>query len=171
LNGRITQEGRARLSAPNIPSNRSPNRFYWERDFPISIQDEQPDAVTRFVLEFDPSLAERRRLQSLIGSAVQGSITFELKCGVSEWHLVVRDAAATSNILPKHIRSMCRIVSQAISPQYIPSVRTAESAQEIVRSIVRRELAALESKKEYRAAMKAISAIQKPVLAPFRSQC
>lgn len=136
----------------------------WEIDFPLSLQEAHPDGATVFVAEFQTTPSEAKRFGTTIGRNVEGILSFEIRCAAAEWSLVVRDEAA-SPIPTKHFRTACRLVSQAITPQYIPSVRTAESAQEIVYGIIRTEFAALKAKKRYRDAVKAIAAIEKPVLA------
>jgi putative ATP-dependent endonuclease of OLD family len=158
---KVTGEGLLRRSARSSPKS----NYFWERDFPVAMQDEFPEGTTRFVVEFDLTAGERKRLKGIIGTDLSGFLAFELRCGANDWLLAVRDAESLNPIPPQQIRAVCRLVSQAIKPLYIPSLRTAESAQEIVQSIVRRELAALESRKEYRAALRQVSAIQKKVLA------
>src|SRR3989442_11458151 len=77
--GKFTEQNSARILAPSLRRD----YFAWERDFPISIQDEHPDRAARFILEFDPSRAERRRLQDLTALPVRGLLGFELQCSVS----------------------------------------------------------------------------------------
>ncbi|MBL9181867.1 MAG: AAA family ATPase [Verrucomicrobiaceae bacterium] len=137
--------------------------FSWEMDFPLAFQEANPDGATVFVTEFQLTASEGKKMAATIGRNLEGLLSFEIRCTASEWNLIARDEGQTP-IAPQHFRYACRLVGQTLTPQYIPSVRTAESAQEIVYGIVRRELKALESKKTYRDAMKAIQAIEKPVL-------
>jgi len=129
------------------------------------MQDSAAEGVTRFIVEMRLSPSENRKLSSLIGRAWVGLLSFEITCGASESNIVVRDDAPASAIDPKYFRAVFGLVRQAIVPEYIPSVRTADSAQEIVDGIVQRELTALESKKEYRDAIRAVAAVERPVFA------
>ena len=52
-------------------------------------------------------------------------------------------------------------------PLYIPAIRTAKQASEIVSSIISLELSELESEPEYQSALQAIKDIQRPVLEEF----
>jgi len=154
----------ANLRLRAIGAGSSRRLYTWETDFPLSLQEAHPDGATLFVAEFQTTPSEAKRFETTIGRKLEGILSFEIRCSAAEWNLFVRDGGATL-IHPNHFRSACQLVSQAISPQYIPSVRTAESAQEIVYGIIRSEFAALKAKKQYRDAVRAIAAIEKPVLA------
>jgi putative ATP-dependent endonuclease of the OLD family len=135
----------------------------WELDFPLSLQESDPNGSTLFVIEFQPSPTEARRLGTALGRNVEGVLAFSIRCSAAELTLSVSDHN-TPSIASKYVKALCDLVSQTIAPQYIPSIRTAESAQEIVNEIIGAEFRALRSKKQYRDAVNAIVAIETPVL-------
>ena len=51
-----------------------------------------------------------------------------------------------------------------MSVEYIPAIRTAESAESVVQSLLERELSVLEDDPAYSAALKTIAELQKPLL-------
>lgn len=138
--------------------------YNWEFDFPLSLQHSDPDGGTLFEIEFQPSPGEAKKIASSIERSVQGLLVFDVRCGAAEWSVSAHDSAGEIS-LATQIRAVCRLLSQAITPQYIPSVRTAESAQDIIYGIIRTEFLALRSKKKYRNAAKAIEEIENPVIA------
>jgi polyhydroxyalkanoate synthesis regulator phasin len=64
----------------------------------------------------------------------------------------------------KKSQAIATFVSKRINCDYIPAIRTAESAQRIVEELVERELTIAESDPQFQEAMKKIEEIQKPIL-------
>lgn len=139
--------------------------YSWETDFPITLQDAPTEGASRFIIEFQLSSSELRKVGLLIGRNAVGLLSFELECGPTVVNIRIRDQAPNPKIAPDAFRGICDLVNHAIVPVYIPSVRTADSAQEIVDGIVERELASLKAKKEYRDALRQIAALERPVFA------
>jgi putative ATP-dependent endonuclease of the OLD family len=138
--------------------------YSWELDFPLPLQSTEPDAGSLFSLEFQLSPSESKRVGGSIGRDISGLLVFDIGCRAAEWVVSAHDGRGQITP-PTHVRAACRSVTQAITPQYIPSVRTAESAQDIIYEVIRTEFAALRAKKKYRAAIKAIEGIENPVIA------
>lgn len=151
-----------KLKIRNRPSSRE--GYDWERDFPISGQTEDEDAYTHMIIEFEPTKRERNTLSSIMGAPLKGNLYFDIRFGRSETELHLLNLQSGTILPEKTLRSICRLVGHSVDCQYIPSVRTAESAREIVEQIVQRELSALEEKRVYRSALAQISRIQRPVL-------
>lgn len=174
----ITRFGRQRVIFTNRHLQRvrsgepfhHPNRrifrddFDWERDFPIQAQTEEQEGVSSFVLAFDPTAKQRRAFENRLKLNLAGDLVIELRPAKSDCELRVRDSASPLNITNDAAPRVCEFMADYIRCQYIPSIRNAESAQKIVEAIVERELAALENKRQYRAALAAIERVQRPAL-------
>jgi putative ATP-dependent endonuclease of the OLD family len=138
--------------------------YRWERDFPVTLQDDQEDGRTVFVVEFQLTKSEQRSFETSCHCNLQGRLIFTISAGRYSAELIARDAAGPTAIAQQNLRRVCRFIGANLNCQYIPAVRTAGSAQEIVEEIVERELSALEDKPIYRKALAQIAKIQRPVL-------
>ncbi|MGO8930375.1 MAG: ATP-dependent nuclease [Limisphaerales bacterium] len=138
--------------------------YEWERDFPVALQDANEDGQTIFILEFALTKRARASFASSTGSNLHGKLVFEIRVGSHGAELKATDSNGGGHIPRQLLRKACRFMGANFNCQYIPAIRTAGSAQEIVEGIVERELAALEEKRVYRTALAQIAKIQKPVL-------
>jgi predicted ATP-dependent endonuclease of OLD family len=138
--------------------------YDWERDFPVYLQDQEENGQTLLTLEFEPSKKKREALSTIIGSPLRGHLHVELRFGKEHAEIRARDTASEAVVPRKSLKLVCRFIGNSINCQYIPSLRTADSARKIVEQIVERELSALEEKPVYRSALSQIAKIQRPVL-------
>jgi len=56
-------------------------RYDWDSDFPIELQEDQPDGQSEFVLEFDLGAQERDDFKKSIGSYLSGHLKVKLSLG------------------------------------------------------------------------------------------
>ena len=138
--------------------------YEWERDFPVILQDVSEGGETIFVLEFDLTKRERVKFETSMGSNLHGKLVFEMRVGSNGAELKATDSKGGGISPRQQLRKVCKFIGANFNCQYIPAIRTAGSAQEIVEGIVERELSALEEKRVYRNALAQIAKIQKPIL-------
>ena len=158
--------GGVRLSNGRIASVIRPKEIYdWPRDFPVSLQEKTPDAETVFDLEFRLSAAEVEEFREEVKSSLNGTLPIQLRFGPGVSKLIVTKPGKGGPALTKKAQAVARFVARHIHIAYIPAVRTASAAIQIVNDLVDRELALVEAQPEYKAAMKALADLQRPVLA------
>jgi putative ATP-dependent endonuclease of the OLD family len=149
-----------------VPQVRVPNHVYnWENDFPISLQTMEPDGESVFNLEFALDASEIAEFRTAVHSSLNGTLPLEIAIDHSG-RATVRVAkrgrgrpalSAKSNII-------ARFVSERLEFEYIPAIRTAQSAERVVNSMIERELALVEDSAEYSQAVAKIRELQKPIL-------
>jgi len=147
-----------------ISYHRSGKSYDWKRDFPIKLQSSPKLRESIFRLEFKLGGAEISEFESEVQSNLNGTLPIELKIGEKNelgFKVVKRGRGST---LSKKVGVIAKFVSKRINISYIPSVRTAEAAQDIVSGIVERELSIIESDKAYLDAIVALEKLQQPVL-------
>jgi putative ATP-dependent endonuclease of OLD family len=157
--------GGVRLRNDRITSvMRSRETFDWTRDFPVSLQSKSPEGETVFELEFRLSEAEVDEFRADVRSRLNGTLPIQLRFGVNESKLIVQKQGMGGTTLTRKAEVIARFVARHIHIAYIPAVRTASAATQIVNDLVDRELSLVEGQPEYSAALKALADLQEPVL-------
>ncbi len=158
--------GGVRLRNDRITSViRARDIYDWPRDFPVSLQAKSPDGETVFDLEFRLSDTEVEQFRLDVKSNLNGTLPIQLRFGAGETKLIVLKQGKGGTALTSKAQVIARFVARHIHFAYIPAVRTATSATQIVNDLVDRELSLIEAKPEYTAALSALAELQKPVLA------
>jgi predicted ATPase len=158
IGGIRIQKGRLRTSERYM-------EFYdWQKDFPISLQTKFPEGESVFTLELQLSEEEIAEFGKEVKSYLNGALPIELTLGPKEFGFKVLKKGMGGTALSKKSEAVAQFISKRINLSYIPAVRTARSAREIVTELVDVELAVVESDDAYRNALKAVANIQQPVL-------
>jgi putative ATP-dependent endonuclease of the OLD family len=139
--------------------------YDWERDFPLHLQEKEPEGDSVFVLEYELTAQEVDEFRSVIGSRLNGTLPLRVAIGTKGTPTVtVHKRGPGGKALSKKAPKIAEFVAERIELEYIPAVRTAVSAQQIVDAMVARELSALEQGQDYIEALQQIAKIQDPVL-------
>lgn len=140
--------------------------YDWERDFPVDRQASKPDGESSFVLEYELSATEIQDFLKVTGSRLNGVLPLRVSIGRSgrpnvAVHKAGRGGRSGWSKAQKQIQEF---VTERIDLEYIPAIRTAETAQLVVHGMVSRELATLETMSDYNDAIEKIAKLQEPVL-------
>jgi predicted ATP-binding protein involved in virulence len=140
--------------------------YRWNRDYPVGLQASEPEGESVIGFEFDLSEQEQIDFHKHTGSSLNGTLPIEIRFGNKEVYakLRVRKPGKGAARLTAKTRKIAEFIRQRIEFKYIEAVRTAQSAERIIREILGTQLAALESRQEYQDALKTIAQIQQPVL-------
>jgi putative ATP-dependent endonuclease of the OLD family len=143
--------------------------YSWARDFPVSLQEARLDGESLFDLEFrldDPEISEFRRE---VGSDLNGTLPIRISIGPGRPKFRVTKKGPGGNVLSKKAEAIAQFIGKRIDFQYIPAIRTASKAEDVVEGLVRRELEVLEKDPFYQAAVKQIADLQAPILKDLAS--
>lgn len=144
--------------------------YNWARDIPIS-QRSKRDAKTVVTLEFQLSEEEVTDFKSEIRSNLNGLLPVQVifaRHRPAEIKIVKRGPGSkTLNAKGSRIASF---LARRIQFQYIPAVRTAEQATNIVERMISAELRSIEANPAYREAIEKIRELQKPILDRFSNK-
>jgi putative ATP-dependent endonuclease of OLD family len=138
--------------------------YDWRKDFPMALQGIQLKVESIFALDFQLSADEITDFETEVGSKLNGTLPIELKIGLQEISFRITKKGPGALTLSQKSESIARFVAKRININYIPAVRTAEGAHEIVTEIVSKELAIVEKDNEYIRALGAVAKLQQPVL-------
>jgi predicted ATP-dependent endonuclease of OLD family len=155
----------------NVPQSASTqgrfrhHRFYnWERDFPIGLQAKRPNGESVLILEFRLTDDEIEEFKDEIRSSLNGTLPLRLELGLHKCEVKVSKKGPGVRLLSRKSDRIAAFVADRLDFEYIPAVRTAKSAQEIVDEMVERELQAVETNPDYQAALTRVAELQQPIL-------
>jgi len=158
LGGRRITGGRFRTYYDNRET------YFWPHDFPISLQEKKPDGESVFNLEFRLTSPEVAEFYNEVGSNLNGTLPIQLSLGHKEPGFRVIKRGPGGLALSKKTEKIANFVAKRININYIPAIRTAEAAEEIVARMVERELSAVEQDAAFQAAVAKVASLQQPVL-------
>lgn len=139
--------------------------YYWERDFPISLQRRKRKGETIFRLEFELSGNEIEEFKKEVKSNLNGSLPVEIR--IDEKHepkFKILKRGLGGATLSKKPQVIANFIGKRLDFSYIPAVRTEEAAINVVNEMLENELFALEDDEEYRRALEKIAQLQQPIL-------
>lgn len=139
--------------------------YNWSLDYPIHLQNARGGRkTTELILEFRLDDEEVHEFYSFVGSSINGSIPIKISYGRDEFDISIAKPGRGSVTLNKKTTRIATFISDKIRFDYIPAVRTADSASSVVRKLVSNELKILEADDRYLEALKIIDEIQSPIL-------
>jgi hypothetical protein len=152
------RQGRVRYGAGVV------ERYEWELDYPQSRQKTHPDGKSCIDLEFELSSTDINEFHSDVKSNLNGTLPIRLEFGPKSVSFTIKKQGPGKAKLMAKRDAIVRFLSRRIALAYIPAVRTAAQAEEIIDRLASRALAKVESDTEYRDALAVIQRLQKPVL-------
>ena len=165
---RILTRGRRLTFVKGQPVTKfyAPYRTYdWENDFPIGLQRKHPDGESVFVLEFLLNQKEVQRFKKQIKSSLNGTLPIRIALGPqSTCKVTVAKKGPGGPALTAKSAIIAAFVADQLQFEHIQAVRTAESAESVIGSLVDEQLASVESNPEYKQAIEEIAKLQRPVL-------
>ena len=139
--------------------------YNWENDFPMPIQNRKNNLQSVFRLEFNLNENELVEFQNEIGSKLNGNIAIEIKIDKNNIHEVrVPKQGKNAMALTAKSDKVADFISQRISINYIPAVRTESNAINEIRKTIAEELETIEFYPEYIEAVDTINTLQQEVL-------
>lgn len=152
-----------KLTAPHVFIDKY--IYEWQNDFPISLQDKKADGQTIFTLEFALDKSEIADFKRDIESDLNGTLPLQISIGQDQKASIkVMKRGRGGAALSSKSAVIASFVKNRLEFEYIPAVRTARSAEDVVESLVERELATVEASPAYKEAIEKIGELQKPIL-------
>lgn len=140
--------------------------YNWERDFPLHLQEKNlKSPESSFILEYELNNAEVDEFKKIVGSRLSGTLPLRVAIGRDrDPKITVHKQGPVNKKLSAKAAEIAKFVADRIDIEYIPAIRTAESALHVVQGMVARELALLEATEEFTDAVDRIAKLQEPVL-------
>jgi len=165
----LSQHGRVRHAV----MRRSPARrfggefrrdYVWERDFPVDLQEKQPNGNTLIDFEFELDGVELGDFKSEFGSSLNGFLPIRVSMGNKGAPDFTVRKQRVGQVLSDQSPGIARFVGERLRVEYVPSIRTAQAAMDVIDAMVAEELGTVEGMQDYRKAVETIESLQSPVL-------
>ena len=139
-------------------------RYNWERDYPLSLQERNPNGCSAIDLNFELTEDEITSIRRRTGIRLTGNIPVRVSINATTVKIDIpkRGTPAFSNTENK--RKIIEFVCLKIDFNFIPAVRTENDVLRVVDTFIETELAELESTPEYIQATRTIDNMQQEVL-------
>ena len=135
------------------------------KDYPIFLQDSRPEGASKFTLAFALSKSEQEEFEETVHSKVNDTLPIQISITSRGVDFKVPKKGPGGPKLSAKAPAIARFVSQRVYCDYIPAIRTAHSARQVVDDLLFRELARLQSSAQFQNAMREIEGHVAPVLA------
>lgn len=155
-----------------LRNDRSEDKYVWNRDYPISKQDNRGKRETVFKVEFLLTDDEIQDFREEIKSNINGELPIEIRIGPDNKPniRISNKKGIGSERLNKKAEKIAGFIGARIAYNYIPAVRTEQEAMRVVLGILNSRLRELEQEKEYLQALETIRELQEPVLKEVAKQ-
>lgn len=140
------------------------NPYKWERDYPVSLRDKNPNGASAIDLNFELSDEEIAAIRSLTNIRLNRNLPVRVSVGRANAKIDIpkRGTPAFSDAEKK--QKIIEFVCNKIDFNFIPAVRTESDALRVVTLLIEKELTTIEGKEEYVKATETINRIQQEVL-------
>lgn len=144
--------------------------YTWERDYPISLQERNPNGYSSVDLNFELNEQDISKIRSMTGIRLSGFIPVRVSTNgiIAKVDIPKKGTPAFSNNENK--KKIIEYVCFKIDFNFIPAVRTENDALRVVEHLIDNSLAGLETNSEYLEATRKIEILQQAVLDSIASQ-
>ena len=150
--------------ALNINTRYPRINYSWEMDYPISLQERNPNGYSSVDLLFDLSDQEISEIRSITGIRLTNNLPVRVTINSAQAKIDIpkRGTPAFSDAQKK--QNLIQYVCSKIDFNFIPAVRTEKDALRVVSRLIEKELATLENDTDYINATATIERLQQSLL-------
>jgi putative ATP-dependent endonuclease of the OLD family len=169
----LLESGLFRLSRQTLRYRYSPGSesYTWDRDYPVRLQQSQPDGESVVTLEFRLTPQELVRFRTQTGVNLSSDLKIKVRFGRQDAKVeLLLQGRAKAKLPQSGINAIAGFVAQNTMLKYIPAVRTAGQAEQVINDMLRQRLSVLEADPKYKDLVTEIENLQRPVLAALGSE-
>ena len=146
------------------------NHYSWEKDYPISLQEKNPNGWSSIDLNFELDEQDILAIRSMTGMRLSGCIPVRVSTNgaAAKIDIPKRGTAAFADADNK--KKIIEYVCFKIDFNFIPAVRTEYDALRVVDSLIEKSLETLDTNPDYINAMNKIEELQQGILVGISNQ-
>ena len=146
------------------------NHYSWEKDYPISLQEKNPNGWSSIDLNFELDEQDILAIRSMTGIRLSGCIPVRVSTNgaAAKIDIPKRGTAAFADADNK--KKIIEYVCFKIDFNFIPAVRTEYDALRVVDSLIEKSLETLDTSPDYINAMNKIEELQQGILDGISNQ-
>lgn len=137
--------------------------FDWSRDYPIDLQEKEPDGTTDLVFEFSLEGNDITSFQKDVGVRLATNLKAKLQLGAEKVAFEPLMPGRAKKTLATKRKEIGKFIEERVYPAYIPAVRSAENVRELVQDLLRQHLWRLEKSEKYQEAVRQLADLRRPV--------
>lgn len=139
--------------------------YDWYRDYPMSLHKTKPGGRSEIVLEFSMTAEETSSFRKATALNLSKNLKLAVQPGLDDTVVELKlQGQAKSKLSEEQFSAITKFVAQRIDIQYVPTVRSAETAEQTVNELVAAELRRLEDDPKYRRLLGQVEQAQRPLL-------
>ena len=138
-------------------------RYNWERDYPVSLQEKNPNGFSSVRFEFELTSKEIADIRNLTGIRLTTSIPVKVSINGSNAKIDIPKRGTAACADAKNKQALIDYVCSRIDFNFIPAVRTEDDTIHVISSLIEKELVTLEDDPEYVSATNTINSLQQGV--------
>lgn len=139
-------------------------RYNWEQDYPISLQEQNPNGFSSVGLVFELTDEEITDIRNLTGIRLTTNIPVRVSINSSLAKIEIPKRGTPAFADAENKQKIIDYVCRKIDFNFIPAIRTEDDAIHVISSLIEKELATLEGEPDYVAATETINSLQQAVL-------
>lgn len=163
-----SSDPRSMRLAANYLRNRA--RYDWERDYPLSLQEHNPNGFSSIELDFELNSNDISAIRGLTGIRLSGHIPVRVSVNHSAVKIDIPKRGTPAFANTENKLKIIEYVCFKIDFNFIPAVRTEHDALRVVESLIEKQLLTLDSNPEYVDALHTMERLQQTVLDGISSQ-
>lgn len=140
------------------------SRYNWERDYPVSLQEGNPNGSSSVDLTFELSEHEINDIRQITGTRLSSYIPVRVSINHSSVKIDIPKRGTPAFANPNNKQKLIDYVCKKIDFNFIPAVRTEQDALRVIESLIESELQILDGDEEYSKAIDTINRLQQNVL-------
>ena len=137
--------------------------YIWDKDFPVSLQENHPDKKTVLDLNFELDNDELNAIRTSTGIRMSNAV-IPIRVSLGRSHVTIDIPQKGSPAFKQHKYDIIKFICDKISFNFIPAVRTENDALSVINNIIRVELDSLNENEEYDKAITVIKSLQQKKL-------
>lgn len=138
--------------------------YSWERDYPVSLQERNPNGYSIVDLTFELEEIELQRIRELTGIRLNSDLPVRVSINGSGAKIEIPKRGTPAFANNQNKLKIIEFVCNKIDFNFMPAVRTESNALRVVQTLIEKELYILETSEEYTAATTTIERLQQGVL-------
>lgn len=139
--------------------------YDWYRDFPISLQKSSPTGRSEVVLEFSMSTDESAAFRRATALNLTKNLKLAVLPGIEDNIVELKlQGQAKSKLTQEQFGAITQFVANRMDIRYIPTIRSAETAEATIGDLVAAQLRGLEDEPTYVELLVQLEQAQKPLL-------
>ena len=144
--------------------------YNWENDYPVSLQENNPNGSSSVDLSFEFSEKEISEIRGLTGIRLTSGIPVRVSVNASNAKIDIPKGGSHAFSETEKKQRLIEYVCKRIDFLFIPAVRTERDSLQIISDLIENELSLLEDNPEYLSAMETLDRLQEEVLDRIASQ-